>query len=196
MDTCPSREWRFIQAADGSPAAGAPSLARRTNTQVNLEGSTRTVVGRRRALRFHERPPGDYRVTARRRSRRSSGRDESVVSGQDVSGVALTLAPAHRLQAVSRSCRLDDSARRSHDRPSAVHRDDALASSIAGNPTPSSFTGPCGRGRFASPVFTRIATTFCNMAWYSKRRRRRLVADVDPHRRQGPRRYADRGARQ
>jgi len=133
-----------IQAADGSPAAGTRVSLDARIPQVNMEGTTRTAVadasGR---FAFATVPPGDYRVSARpAQSPLFWAETNVIVSGQDVSGVALTFAPASAIAGrvaftpVSMTPPGDLTTIRLQFIPT-----DALASSIAGNPTPSQFTG-------------------------------------------------------
>ena len=133
-----------VQAADGSPAAGTRVSLDARVPQVNMEGTTRTVAADANGrFAFPSVPPGDYRVTGRpAQSPLLWAETNVVVSGQDVSGVALTLAPASSItgrvtfSAVSMTPPADLTTIRLQ-----FIATDALASSIAGNPSPSSFTG-------------------------------------------------------
>jgi hypothetical protein len=133
-----------IQAADGSAAAGTRISMDARIPQANMEGTTRTVVadagGR---FVFTNVPPGDYRVTARpAQSPLFWAETNVIVSGQDVSGVALTFAPASAIagRVTFAPVSMTPPADLTTIRLQFVATD-ALASSIAGNPTPSSFTG-------------------------------------------------------
>lgn len=89
-----------VRRPDGSPAAGTRVMLDARVPRVSLEGSTRTVVadagGR---FVFTSVAPDDYRLSARGASAAPSVLDlwthaDVVVSGVDVSGIGLTLAPA------------------------------------------------------------------------------------------------------
>jgi hypothetical protein len=90
----------IVSRPDGSPAAGARVLLDARVPRVSLEGSTRSVAadagGR---FVFTNVAPDDYRVSARAASGTGAVLDlwthaDVVVSGTDVSGIGLMLAPA------------------------------------------------------------------------------------------------------
>jgi hypothetical protein len=89
-----------VRRADGSPAAGTRLMLEARVPRVSLEGVTRTATadagGR---FVFTNVAPDDYRISARGASAAPAVLDlwthtDVVVSGVDVNGISLTLAPA------------------------------------------------------------------------------------------------------
>ena len=90
----------IVRRPDGSPAAGTRVMMDARVPRVSLEGATRTATadagGR---FVFTNVAPDDYRISARAASAAPAVLDlwahtDVVVSGVDVSGIGLTLAPA------------------------------------------------------------------------------------------------------
>lgn len=89
-----------VQRPDGAPASGARVTLDAREPRVNLEGSSRLATtdpqGR---FVFNSVPPDDYRVSATAASAANESRDlwaqsDVTAVGTDITGIALTLAPA------------------------------------------------------------------------------------------------------
>jgi Carboxypeptidase regulatory-like domain len=95
-----SRIEGVVQRPDGTPGAGTRVSLDVRNSKVSLEGTTRTVAANAAGqFVFTNVPPDDYRISARAASGAPAvldlwGQADVAVSGADVQGVAVTLAPA------------------------------------------------------------------------------------------------------